>query len=175
MSDKVITTSRTFWRTLSMHTDIAAIYRQFSDPDMCVYYDEPPCTLAETQDIITHYTTHAESAGYRRYGVCHATSGEFIGTCGYHFLNRNEGSVEIGYDVWKEFWQQGYASEMLTPLLQICFAVTEVTLVYAVIDPRNRASIAVVRRAGFVQIPPVPRIVGTQLAVYGLYRRQFIQ
>ena len=158
-----------------MHTDIPVVYRQFANPEMCTFYDEPPCTLAEAQDIITHYTSHAEHAGYRRYVVCDVHTGAFIGTCGYHYLNRSDGSVEIGYDVWKDYWNQGYASEMIEPLLSHCFAIPEVTLVYAVIDPRNHASIAVVRRAGFEQILPVPRIAHTQLNVYGIHRGDFIQ
>jgi [ribosomal protein S5]-alanine N-acetyltransferase len=173
MAEWLYHTPRLNWRALSMQHDQATIYRQFADPDMCRYYDEPPCTLAEAQDIITHYASAPQSAGYRRYVLMHHDTGAFVGTCGYHFLNRDHRSVEIGYDIWKQYWRRGYAREMLPQLLSICFAIAEINLVYAVILPDNRASISVVNAAGFAQITPPPRIADTPYAVYGITRETF--
>lgn len=173
MSEWLYHTPRLNWRSLSMQHDQATIYRQFSDPDMCRYFDEPPCTLAESQDIITHYANAPHSAGYRRYALIDSNTGAFIGTCGYHYLNREQRSVEIGYDIWKEHWRKGYAREMLPQLLKICFAHSAIDLVYAVILPDNEASIGVVVSAGFALISPPPRIADTQLVVFGITRERY--
>lgn len=166
-------TTRTKWRSLSMQHDQAAVYRQFSDADMCTYFDEPPCTLADAQDIITHYTANPSNISFARYAICHDSNDTFIGTCGYHFYRPMEQSVEIGYDIWKAFWRQGYARELLPQLLDICFALPDVSLVYAVIFPENIASIRTVCGNGFVQIDPPPRLQQTTYAVYGLTRDAF--
>lgn len=166
-------TQRLKWRTLSMRDDQAFIYRQFADPDMCRFYDEPPCTLAEAQDIITHYAHASHVANFARFALISAVTGTFVGTCGYHFLNRDQGSVEIGYDIWKEFWRQGYARELLPQLLDICFALPEVQLVYAVILPENTASIRTAAGAGFTAIAPPPRLAGTPHAVMGITRTTY--
>ncbi len=166
-------TARLNWRVLSMPLDQAAIYRQFSDAEMCRYFDEPPCTLAEAQDIITHYALAPDSARYRRFALIHRLTGAFVGTCGYHFLNREQQSVEIGYDIWKDYWRQGYAREMLPQLLGICFAIPDINLVYAVILPDNVASIGVVVSAGFRQIDPPPRLADTSYVVYGISRLEY--
>lgn len=166
-------TPRMRWRALAMATDQAVIYRQFADPDMCAYYDEPPCTLAEAQDIITHYANATEVSRYRRYLMVDAVADVFIGTCGFHYLNTTERSVEIGYDIWKEYWRQGYAREMLSQLLQICFAISEIDLVYAVILKDNAASIAVVVGAGFTTINPPARIADTPHIVLGITRATY--
>lgn len=166
-------TARLDWRLLSMQYDQAAIYRQFSDIEMCRYFDEPPCTLAEAQDIITHYATAPIAASYRRYALIQHNTGAFVGTCGFHFLNDEQQSVEIGYDIWKEYWRQGYAREMIPQLLEICVAIPNINLVYAVIHPDNMASIGVATSSGFVQIAPPPRIADTSCVVYGISRHEY--
>jgi len=172
MTERLFYTTRLNWRSLSMHYDQAAVYRQFADADMCRYFDEPPCTLAEAQAIITHYAVAPSDDRYCRFALIHRDTEAFVGTCGYHFLDRSLQSVEIGYDIWKEYWRQGYARELLPQLLDICFAVTDVNLVYAVIHPNNAASIGVVVSAGFVQIAPPPRIADTSCVVYGITRSE---
>jgi ribosomal-protein-alanine N-acetyltransferase len=167
-------TERLWWRSLSMQHDQACIYRQFADAEMCRYYDEPPCTLAEAQDIITHYAGASATANYSRYAMISAITGEFVGTCGYHFLNRTHGSVEIGYDIWKDFWRQGYAREMMPTLMGICFAIPEVTLVYAVILPDNAASLHTATRARMTEIPPPPRLADTPHVVMGITRETYL-
>lgn len=173
MPEWLFHTPRLNWRSLSMYHDQAAVYRQFSDSEMCRYFDEPACTLAEAQDIITHYAFASSTAGYRRFALMHHLTGEFIGTCGYHFLNHDHQSVEIGYDIWKGYWRQGYAREMVPKLLEICFAVASIQLVYAVILPDNVASIGTVVSAGFRLIAPPPRLIDTTYAVYGIVRREY--
>lgn len=131
-------------------SDLDDVYRQFSDPDMCRYFSDPPCDLAEAKEIIEHYK-NPEGKGYLRYGLFDKESDAFIGTCGYHYLDRDKKQVEIGYDIWKDYWRQGYATEILPILIQVCFDKLEVECIYALIEPNNEASIATVRKFGFME------------------------
>jgi ribosomal-protein-alanine N-acetyltransferase len=167
-------TERLGWRALSMQHDQACIYRQFADAEMCRYYDEPACTLAEAQDIISHYANATPASNYARFALISTTTGEFVGTCGYHFLTREQGSVEIGYDIWRDFWRQGYAREMVPQLLRICFAIPQVELVYAVILSDNIASIQTVAGAGFIAITPPSRLADTPHIVMGITRETYL-
>lgn len=173
MCEWLYRTARLKWRQLSIKYDQAFIYRQFADADMCRYYDEPPCTLAEAQDIITHYAQATINAPFARYALITETTEELVGTCGYHYLNREQGSVEIGYDIWKSFWQQGYAREMLPQLLAVCFKIPQVNLVYAVILPENTASLKVAAGAGLKHITPPTRIADTPHCVVGISREYY--
>ena len=139
---------RLHWRGLH-DRDVDVIYRQFSDPDMCAYFSDPPCSMAEAVDIIHHYADMRQPR-YLRYATFTHDTGEFIGTCGYHFYNAAAKQVEIGYDVWKSHWRHGYASEMLTELLPLCIQNLGVTTIYAMIGHHNLASRASVRKFGFV-------------------------
>lgn len=130
--------------------DIEDVYKQFSDPEMCRYFSEPPCDYEEARDIIEHYR-NPEGKGHLRYGLFDKRSGRFIGTCGYHYWDPIRKQVEIGYDIWKEYWRQGYAAEALPYLIRICFLHLKAETVYILAHPGNQASIASVKKYGFVR------------------------
>ncbi len=150
-----ITTTRLHWRPL-MVSDAAAIYRQFSDPDMCRYFTEPPCSYSEAQDIISHYRT--STGRYMRWVMCDATTEQFVGTCGYHYLDESRQQVELGYDIWKAYWGAGYMREVLPMLIDICRTYLPITVVYVLVHRQNAASIRVAERAGFVATTPLRQL-----------------
>lgn len=135
------------------HEDIEAVHRQFSDPDMCRYFSEPPCDREEALSIIDHYLA-PEGKDYLRYGMFDKDTDSFIGTCGYHYWDQELSQVELGYDIWKEHWRQGYLSEALPVLIKICFEELEVDCIYILTHPENEASMASVRKFGFVECEP---------------------
>jgi ribosomal-protein-alanine N-acetyltransferase len=150
--DHALTSDRLVFRTLRSD-DHVVVYRQFSDSDMCTFFSDPPCTSDEAADIITHYGSPDASKRYARWGMYLRTDGSFVGTCGYHFLDRDKAQVEIGYDVWKEYWRMGFATEAVKALSGMLFAVFPVNTIYALIDPANVASIAAARNIGFTESP----------------------
>ncbi len=141
-----ITTERLLLKTLT-DDDIESVYRQFSDKDMC-RYTEPPCDRAMAQFIIDHYKK-PEGAIQLRWGIFDRLDGTFIGTCGYHFYDARNSKVEIGYDIWKDHWRKGYASEVMPVLLRACFKDLGVHCVYAHTHSENEASRAVLKKYGF--------------------------
>ncbi|MFE8700686.1 GNAT family N-acetyltransferase [Cytobacillus sp. FJAT-54145] len=149
-------TERMNFRLLTMD-DLEVVYRQFSDPDMCKYFSEPPVDLKEAKEIIEHYKD-PEGKGFLRYGMFDKSTNAFIGTVGYHYWDPNRKQVEIGYDIWKDYWRQGYISEALPPLIKICFNYLDVDFVYILTHPENHASIKSVTKLGFIECPPLREI-----------------
>lgn len=145
-------TKRMKFRLLNLK-DIEVIYRQFSDPDMCKYFSEPPCDREEAKGIIEHYQ-NPEGKGYLRYGMFDKNTDAFIGTCGYHYWDNELKQVEIGYDIWKDYWRQGYILEALPILINICFEYLGVDCIYILAHPQNKASIASVSKFGFKECAP---------------------
>lgn len=145
-------TARLHWRPLHIN-DAAVIYRQFSDPDMCRYFTNPPCSYSEAQDIITHY--RMSPGRYMRWAMHEGTTGEFVGTCGYHYLDESRQHVELGYDIWKAFWGVGYMREVLPMLIDICRTSLPINVVYVLVHRQNAASLRVAERAGFVATAPL--------------------
>lgn len=82
------------------------------------------------------------------------TTGEFIGTCGYHYLDFDAKQVEIGYDVWKSYWGRDYGSEAVEMHVHDCFEELDVDHIYALIHPENAASIRLLEKLGFALSDP---------------------
>ncbi|HBK86584.1 MAG TPA: hypothetical protein DDZ53_11190 [Firmicutes bacterium] len=145
-------TERMEFRLLSLQ-DSRVIHRQFSDPDMCRYFSDPPCDLEEARGIIEHYQ-YPDGKDYLRYGMFDKETKAFIGTCGYHYWDDEQKQVEIGYDIWKAYWRQGYVSEALPVLINICFEFLGVDCIYILVHPQNEASIASASKFGFIECEP---------------------
>ncbi|QHW31399.1 GNAT family N-acetyltransferase [Paenibacillus rhizovicinus] len=135
------------------HDDADVVYRQFSDPDMCAFFSEPPCDYAEALEIIEHYR-NPDGEDHLRYGMFDKETNAFVGTCGYHFWDPARKQVEIGYDIWKDYWKQGYMTEAMPVLIDICFKRLGVDCIYILTDPRNAASVAAVAKFGFTHAAP---------------------
>lgn len=58
----------------------------------------------------------------------------------------------IAYMVFTPFWRQGYAAEMATRVIDHLFAVHQPPSLYAEIDTRNTASIALVQSLGLARV-----------------------
>ncbi len=75
-----------------------------------------------------------------------------VGHAGFHGPPDADGVVEVGYTVLPHLRGRGYASAALAALVAEAAVAPDVRLVRASVSPDNPASLAVVRRAGFVQV-----------------------
>jgi [ribosomal protein S5]-alanine N-acetyltransferase len=75
-----------------------------------------------------------------------------VGNGGFKGKPAADGSVEIGYAVLHEFQGVGYATEAVEALCAWAFEHPEVRRVTAATSPRNKASIRVLEKNGFVEI-----------------------
>lgn len=120
---------------------------------MCQYFSDPPCSVEEAKEIIEHYS-NTNSTSYFRVAMYDKTTGEFIGTIGYHYLDLEKKQVEIGYDIWKTFWRKGYASESIEMLIEDCFKELDIEQIYALVHPENTSSIGLLKKYCFKECEP---------------------
>ena len=78
--------------------------------------------------------------------------GVVVGHAGFHGRPDASGMVEVGYTVVPEHRGHGYAHEVLAALVEEASESEDVAVVRATVSPDNEASLAVVRRAGFVHV-----------------------
>lgn len=78
------------------------------------------------------------------------SDGVVVGHCGFHGPPRAVGRAEIGYTVFPAHRGRGLATEAATALVAWAWEQGERT-VFASVAPSNPASLAVVRKVGFVQ------------------------
>jgi len=78
-------------------------------------------------------------------------SGKLIGDCGVRTVEAEPRQAEIGITLAPEFQRQGYATEALQGLLNYLFTALEKHRIFGSLDPRNTASINLLKRVGMRQ------------------------
>lgn len=74
-------------------------------------------------------------------------TGEIIGVGGIQPLEQ-AGIFEIGWWIWKDYWNRGLATEMARGFVAHAFNIMQLPRVVAIVDPPNRASIRVAEKLG---------------------------
>ena len=72
-----------------------------------------------------------------------------IGTIGLYKYSSIHKRAEIGYDLLREYWGNGYATEAVIEILRYGFNVLDLVRVEATVDSENSASIRVLEACGF--------------------------
>jgi RimJ/RimL family protein N-acetyltransferase len=80
-----------------------------------------------------------------------AATGELVGDLGVHFLGHESRQVEFGATIAPPYQRRGLGSSAVTVLLDYLFTVLHKHRVFASVDPRNEASMALARSVGLRQ------------------------
>ncbi len=147
----VLSTDRLKLRPLEpAHT--AEFHRLINDWDICRKLpDAPfpyPVTLAE--NWIAAAAADAEAGTAQQFAIILQSSGKMIGCAGLR-LARNGAAAELGYWIGRKYWRHGYGLEAATRLTAWGLAELRIAAVTATVAEDNAASLAILRRAGFVQ------------------------
>ena len=123
--------------------DLSALHAILSDPAAMRYWSTSPHrSPAETRDWLESMIA-APPEGSDDYVVEH--EGRVIGKAGCWRL------PEIGYILHPDYWGLGLAREALAAIIPLLFDRFPIPAITADVDPRNAASLALLRRLGFVQ------------------------
>ncbi|KAH9479123.1 putative N-acetyltransferase p20 [Psilocybe cubensis] len=171
MSRTEIWTERLLLRAVE-ETDLDAFTKWFTDPEAMKYWSTAPHTdIKQTKDFIDA-TIAGQYNGVLDFAVClpdpqseadqdrEGSSMPVIGRAGIW------DGKEIGFIFNREYWGKGYAFEALDALLKQFWAIHEEdpdASVKADVDPRNDASLRLLKRLGFVVIGSAKNTFETHL------------
>ena len=146
-----IETRRLILRELT-DEDAGFVYAHFSDEDVCRFlFDEEPLTnVEEALDLINWY----KNAGLKdrfRWGLELKESSHLIGTCGFHCLDRKNNAVELGYDLSRNHWRQGFMFEALEAVLDVAFNHMRLNRVQAYVYTLNDGSYKLLEKLKFTR------------------------
>lgn len=122
------------------------VFLIFSDPLVVKYYN---IKKIETEDQAKQIIDYFHMRWQEKIGVRWAIrlNGRLIGTIGFH--NFTSESVEIGYELNSEFWNNGYMKETLETILHFGFNTLMIQTVIGKVDVDNVSSIKSLKRCGF--------------------------
>ncbi len=145
-----IRTERLLIRTFES-SDVGALFDLRNDPDVARYQDwERPFPIDRAKDIVESVVAMdgPQNDEWWMAVVCDKESGETVGDLAVH-LTWEGRSAEVGYNLAPLYWGHGYATESLGALVDYLFD-QNVTRVFGMLHPDNRASAMVLERVGML-------------------------
>ncbi len=132
------------------HKDLQFIFNHFSNNDVCKYlYDnEPLRSIEEAKEIMAFYEDQ-ENKTHNRWMIINKQDNNRMGTCGFHCWDKQNNIAEIGYDLTKMYWGQGYMTEALTSILNHGFQNLGLNRVQAFVSIENESSSKLLLKLGF--------------------------
>ncbi len=126
------------------------IFNIFSDTDVMKYYDINPLEKAsEASNLIIFLSKRYENKNGIRWGIYTKRENRLIGTCGFHNISKQASRVELGYELCKEYWNQGIMKEALDAIVLYGFRDMKFNRIQALVEPENKASIKLLLKLKF--------------------------
>jgi len=132
-----------------MPEDEADIFAIFSNPEVTRFYDLDTFTdRTQARDLIERHQTQFEKDAGVRWGITRKGSPRLIGTGGVGWQRWNFSAI-LGYELAREFWNQGIMTEAIRAMTGYAFTVVGMNRIQATIEMENAASARVLQKAGF--------------------------
>ncbi|MGM0847023.1 MAG: GNAT family N-acetyltransferase [Bacillota bacterium] len=142
-------TDRLYLRNVSLE-DAEFIFKLYSDEEVCEYlYDEEIYTSLEEAKEFISWNSDPEQKGRNRWCISRRSDQETLGTCGFDSWDRENHIAEIGYDLWKDFWGEGYMRETLGPAIESGFQNMNLNRINAFVALNNLRSSRLLESLGF--------------------------
>lgn len=123
--------------------DLPAFHAIMRQPRAMAYWSTPPHdTLDHTRDWLSGMITIPVGAGE---DFVIERDGKVIGKAGFYRF------PDIGYMLDPAQWGQGLGREAVSAVIERGFTVHRLERIRADVDPRNKASLALLQRLGFVE------------------------
>ena len=136
-----------------MPEDAAFYLELFSDPDVVelTSFEAPKGIEGATQELLEYCVQPFEENKGIRWGIEHNDVPGLIGTIGYHHWVKEAFRASVGYDLKASSRRQGLMTEALSEVLRFGFMEMRLNKVEAHVNPRNKASIRLLQKLGFIQ------------------------
>jgi len=144
-----LTTERLVLREVQ-HTDAAAVLVSFGDFEV-QKYNGPVLDLNGVHDMITDMRAAYAEKRSLAWGVTRQGEDTVMGMIGLWRWNRHHRRVELGYDLARVCWGNGFASEGVTAVLDFAFNQMNLNRVDAYTIADNHGSVRMLERLGFVR------------------------
>jgi ribosomal-protein-alanine N-acetyltransferase len=149
------------------------------DPEVQRYNTKPMTDLAEARSLIRTMQYWLARRQALQWGITLTGERRVLGICGLHDWSHHDRSAFLGYDLTREHWGRGIATEAVRAVLVHGFEQMELHRVEAVTIVDNVRSIRLLERVGF-RLEGVRRESSLEddgqfhgRAIYGLLRPEF--
>jgi len=151
-------------------SDVDFIFAQFSDEEVTRYlFDEEPLTDMNGADEIIDFYLQAEPRLQHRWIIVRKSDGMKMGTCGFHCWDRKNASIEVGYDLNKNFWGNGYMLEAMQEIIRFAKDKMDMKEIKACISVENQKSISLITKLGFIENGTMNEVFRGEKYLHNIY------
>jgi ribosomal-protein-alanine N-acetyltransferase len=146
----LLETERFVLRQMTLE-DAPTVFEIFSDGDVTKDMGEDPFTsIQQAEGLITFMNNLFNQNKAFRWGIILKENNTLVGTCGYNGWETHRGSRgEIGYDLGKKYWRQGYMTEILNSVIAFGFETMEFNRIEAFTNLDAEPSMLLLKKLGF--------------------------
>ncbi|AHE67150.1 GNAT family N-acetyltransferase [Legionella oakridgensis] len=126
--------------------DIHYLEELDNDPEVKEYFPSGTLDRKELQQLIEDYLSNCKHRNLPAFVVFRRDTEQFVGRA--YFDHYETGEVKIGYLFHKNYWDKGYASEILCALLDWAKKNIDADYIIAYADKDNKASFRVMEKCG---------------------------
>lgn len=159
--------------------DTPSVRHNLCDPHTVQYSDssEVP-NLEEVGKIIEIWQEHFQLQQGIRWGITRKGEDTIIGSCGYKNWIKKHYRAEIGYEISREYRQQGLMTEALHAVLRFGFEIMALNRIQATVISNNLPSVKLLSKLGFFEEGMLRehefhREQSADLRLFSLLRREF--
>ncbi|MEK4141744.1 MULTISPECIES: GNAT family N-acetyltransferase [Paenibacillus] len=131
-------------------SDSASLFNIWSDPEVTKFMNINSFTeesqAVEMIKILNNLSLESKAI---RYSIIELESNRIIGSCGYNSIDSSNAKAEIGYDISKDYWGEGYAPEAIQSLMDYAFNTLNFNRIEAKVEPENNNSIRVLQKLNY--------------------------
>jgi [ribosomal protein S5]-alanine N-acetyltransferase len=147
----IIETNRLFLRKATK-LDAKHMFTYLSDKDVVKHMGlEPFQTLNDVYDEISWYQSIYDEGSGIRWGITLKDSDKVIGSCGFLNMKFKHHRAEVGFELSKDYWGKGIASEALEAIVRYGYLHYQLERIEALIELKNIPSQILVERLGFIR------------------------
>lgn len=144
-----IYTKRLFLREISLK-DAQILLEYWSDPEVTKYLNVTTFkTIEQSMNMIRVLHSLYKSKEGIRWAIVLRKTNEVIGTCGYNTHVKKSSRGEIGYELGRKYWGNGYASEAVKEVIRYGFNSMKLNRIEAFTVPEALSSINLLKKFGF--------------------------
>lgn len=131
--------------------DVESLFARRNDPEVAKLQDwEYPYPMEKARSLVESVMEMGEPRNQEWWlGMVTLHDGEVVGDLAVN-LTWEGRTAEVGYNLNRDCWGKGYATEALSALVDYLFDERGVTRVFGMLDPANPASARVLERSGML-------------------------
>ncbi len=146
----IIETERLILREVATE-DAIDMYEYLSDKDVVKHMGLEPYKSSKEvlNEEIKWYKSIVEEGTGIRWVITKKESSVVIGSCGFLNMSPKHHRAEIGFELHKEYWGQGIASEAVEAVIHYGYKNLNLERIEAIVDPPNFLSQKLMKKQGF--------------------------